>query len=63
MRYEDISDEDIEEFINNFTTEQFEMVIKFFDTMPKLRHEVEVTNPKTKVKGKVIIEGLDNFLE
>jgi len=39
------------------------MVIKFFDTMPKLRHEVEVTNPKTKVKGKVIIEGLDNFLE
>ena len=59
----DISDEDIEEFIDNFTTEQFEMVIKFFDTMPKLRHEVEVTNPKTKVKGKVIIEGLDNFLE
>ena len=59
----DISDEDIEEFIDNFTSEQFEMVIKFFDTMPKLRHEVEVTNPKTKVKGKVIIEGLDNFLE
>ena len=59
----DISDEDIEEFIDNFTTEQFEMVIKFFDTMPKLRHEVEVTNPKTQVKSKVTIEGLDNFLE
>lgn len=59
----DVTDSDIEEFIDNFTTEQFEKVTQFFDTMPKLRHEVEVTNPKTKVKGKVIIEGLDNFLE
>ena len=59
----DVTDSDIEEFIDNFTTEQFEKVTQFFNTMPKLRHEVEVTNPKTKVKGKVIIEGLDNFLE
>ncbi len=37
------------------------MVIKFFDTMPKLRHEVEVTNPKTKVESEVVLEGLASF--
>ena len=58
----DISDEDIEEFIDNFTTEQFDMIVHFFNTMPKLRHEVEVTNPKTSVTSKVIIEGLESFL-
>ena len=34
----------------------------FFQTMPRLRHIVEVTNPKTKVKSEVTIEGLQSFL-
>ena len=29
--------------------------------MPKLSHEVEVVNPKTKKKGTVILEGLASF--
>ena len=36
---------------------------RFFDTMPKLRHVVEVTNPKTNVKSEVVLEGLQSFLE
>jgi hypothetical protein len=38
------------------------MVTQFFETMPKLRHAVNVTNPKTKVKSEVLIEGLESFL-
>ena len=34
---------------------------KFFDEMPKLRHEVEVENPKTKVKSTVTFSGLSDF--
>jgi len=34
---------------------------KFFETMPRLRHEIEVENPKTKVKSKVTFEGLADF--
>ena len=30
--------------------------------MPKLRHAIEVTNPKTNVKGEVILQGLQSFL-
>jgi len=58
----DMTDNDLEEFIDSFSTQQFELVTQFFETMPKLRHVVNVTNPKTKVKSEVIIEGLDNFL-
>ena len=40
---------------------QFKQIEKFFTTMPKLSHEVEVVNPKTKKKGKVVLEGLSSF--
>ena len=33
----------------------------FFQTMPKLEHEIEVENPNTKVKSKVKLEGLGAF--
>ena len=45
------------------TTEQLESVTKFFETMPKLSHPIKFTNPKTKVKSEVVLEGLQNFLE
>ena len=59
----DITDKDIEEFVEQLNTEQFEKVINFFNTMPRLRHVVDVTNPKTKVKSEVLLEGLQSFLE
>ena len=42
-------------------TEQFTKMQNFFDTMPKLSHEIEVVNPKTKEKGTVVLEGLSSF--
>ena len=58
----DLQDKDLEEFIDSFSTQQLESVMEFFNTMPKLRHTVEVTNPKTDVKSQVMIEGLESFL-
>jgi hypothetical protein len=40
---------------------QFKQIEKFFETMPKLSYEVEVTNPKTDVKSTVVLEGLSSF--
>ena len=34
---------------------------KFFDSMPKLKQEVEVENPKTKGKSIVTLKGLQEF--
>ena len=50
------------QFLDQLNTEQFEKVVNFFNTMPKLRHVVDVTNPKTKVKSEVLLEGLQSFL-
>ena len=58
----DISEKDIDEFIDQLTTDQFEGISNFFDTMPKLRHVISVTNPKTNVKSEVVVEGLASFL-
>ena len=57
----DISEKELDEFIESMSTEQFENLSAFFETMPKLQHMVEVKNPKTKKKGEVLIEGLQSF--
>ena len=59
----DMSEKDLEEFIDSLTGEQFEKIGQFFDTMPKVQHSVEVTNPKTKKKGEVVIEGIESFFD
>ena len=59
----DINEKDINEFIDQLTTDQFGGITNFFDTMPKLRHVISVTNPKTNVKSEVVVEGLASFLE
>ena len=58
----DVSKKELNEFIDSFDTTQFKKVSNFFETMPRLRHIVEVTNPETKVKSEVPIEGLASFL-
>ena len=59
----DMTTGEIAEFIESFNTEQLEKVVKFFESMPKIRHVVDVVNPKTKVKSEVLLEGLESFLE
>ena len=49
------------EFLDQMNSSQFKMIEQFFETMPKLSHEVEVTNTNTKVKSKVVLEGLASF--
>ena len=58
----DINDKELTDFIDSLNNEQFENVMKFFNTMPKLRHVIEVENPNTKVKSEVPLEGLRSFL-
>ena len=59
----DMTKDEIMEFIDSMSSEQMESVMQFFETMPKLRHVVEVKNPKTKVKSEILLEGMQSFLE
>ena len=53
--------EELDEFIDQLNTKQFQEVEEFFRTMPKLSHTLKVTNPKTGVESEVVLEGLASF--
>ena len=58
---EDCTTKELTDFIESLNSAQFKEIERFFDTMPKLSHTVQVTNPNTKVKNKITIEGLQSF--
>jgi len=49
------------DFIGDLNSDQFQQVQKFFDTIPKLKHDLVVTNPKTNVESTIPLEGLAAF--
>jgi len=57
----DCTKKEIVDFLEQMNSKQFKEIEGFFSTMPKLSHEVEITNPKTKVKSTVVLEGLSSF--
>ena len=57
----DQTKKELTDFIEQLNTKQFKDVQKFFDTMPKLKHEITVKNPKTKVESKITLSGLNDF--
>ena len=59
----DISEKEMDEFIDNLPSVIFENLGEFFNSMPKVQHPIKVTNPKTKKKGEIIIEGIQSFFE
>ena len=69
----DHTEKEMNDFVESLTDSQFQKISKFFETMPKLKHEIELhcTN-KIKGKGKtkdkicdhkekMMLEGLANF--
>ena len=59
----DQTKKELTDFIEQLTTEQFKHIQKFFDTMPKLKHEITIKNPKTKKESKITLTGLNDFFE
>ena len=57
----DQTTKELTDFIEQLNTKQYKDVQKFFDTMPKLKHEITVKNPKTKVESKITLSGLNDF--
>jgi secreted Zn-dependent insulinase-like peptidase len=57
----DVTKKELMEFLDQMNSGQFKQVEKFFETMPKLTHEVKVTNPNTGVQSTIVLEGLSSF--
>jgi hypothetical protein len=57
----DVSKKELLEFLEQMNSTQFKDIEKFFETMPKLSHTVQIKNPKTEVESEVVLEGLSSF--
>lgn len=53
--------EDLIQFINNLSSEQFIKLQQFFETMPKLRKEIEYNCPICGKHHKKVLEGIQSF--
>ena len=57
----DCTKKELNEFIESLSSKQFKEVEKFFETMPKLSHNIKVKNPETGVESEILLEGLTSF--
>lgn len=57
----DVTQKELMDFLDQFNTQQFQQIEKFFETMPKLSHTVKIKNPKSGIESEVVLEGLANF--
>jgi hypothetical protein len=59
--YEEYTKEELLEFVNSFSKDQFEMIENFFLTMPKLVQNIEQDCNKCGAHNELKLEGLQNF--
>ena len=57
----DISQKELDEFFDSMTQDMFVSLQEFFEGMPSLKHDIEITNPNTNVTSTVTMEGLKDF--
>lgn len=57
----DQSPEELMDFLNNLTSDQFENVQNFFSSMPKLKHEIDYKCPVCSKEHHKVLEGLTSF--
>ena len=52
---------ELKEWVESLTSEHFQKIEKFFETMPKLQHTIKVVNPNTDKENTIVLEGLSDF--
>jgi len=57
----DYSKKERKAFLDSLNHQQFEKLQNFFETMPTLKKDIEVTNPVTKVTSTLTLQGLSSF--
>ncbi len=57
----DMTEDEVVEWIEGLTTQQFSRLTNFFTTMPKLRHSFTIKNTNTGKDFTMVLEGLADF--
>lgn len=59
-KFSEFSKEEIDQFIENLESDVIDKIQLFFETMPKLRHELKYTNSNNEQKV-FVVEGTESF--
>ena len=57
----DTPEEELMEFIDSLTREQFGKIQEFFDTIPKLKKQIKFTCQKCAYEEELLLEGIQSF--
>jgi hypothetical protein len=57
----DYTKEEIENYIDRLTSEQFEKIVEFFQTAPKIFHNINYTCSNCQTENTVVVDGVENF--
>tara|TARA_B100001013_G_scaffold342275_1_gene268002 strand:- start:696 stop:1430 length:735 start_codon:yes stop_codon:yes gene_type:complete len=57
----DATKKELNDFIESLSTAQFNKIRKYFESMPRLRHDITWTCPKCEKSAPLVLEGLDSF--
>ena len=57
----DMAAGELDEWLDQLTTEQFQKIAEFFTTMPKLKHSFTLKNTNTDKDFTIVLEGLADF--
>ena len=57
----DTPEEELMDFIDSLTREQFGKIQEFFDTIPKLKKQIKFTCQKCDYEEEVLLEGIQSF--
>ena len=57
----EVSKKELIEFVDSMTKEQFEKVQKFFETLPKIKKEIDFKCSKCGYNEHIVVEGIQNF--
>ena len=61
--YSDFSKKELDDFVDSLPQDQFKKVTDFFETMPKLKHDIKFDCPSCHHKNSIELSGLQDFFE
>ena len=59
----DLSEKELDEYVNHLTTKQFNMIRKYFESLPVVSHLIKYKNPKSGKDFTLTLQGASDFFQ
>ena len=59
----DLSEKELDEYVNHLTTRQFNMIRKYFESLPVVSHLIKYKNPKSGKDFTMTLQGASDFFQ